>query len=327
MNAVAVMVSKLAHHDAWPLLRRAYRMQRQPQRSQQRVENARAIIELAEIYATDLVGFVNLLNRDELATLSSNVPHRTTGLRELPSNASISDLRAALWQWGAIVEAGVETYIGTSLQPRPYIVAGHVVMHQPARGPSSSNHNWPRPLPASRVAVAIDDEPNTVEELLAAADAAIGVRLGPRGNDKGAWGQRAAELLGVIDRGDDEPDWRGDVEIKTVPVKRDSNGWWRVAEDPAICMAAGRPLAKLQRVLWMVRVTLPDGDATILSWYFLECDPVIHRLAMRDLHQRPKGPRGTKQRGWYLHKRFFADAGLLATLNGSSVQASVGATG
>jgi hypothetical protein len=36
----------------------------------------------------------------------------------------------------------------------------------------------------------------------------------------------------------------------------------------------------------------------------------------RDLHTRPKGPRGTDRRGWYLHKRFFVDAGLYPTLNG-----------
>ena len=31
------------------------------------------------------------------------------------------------------------------------------------------------------------------------------------------WGVRAAALIGVPERGGDEPDWRGDVEIKTVP--------------------------------------------------------------------------------------------------------------
>ena len=82
----------------------------------------------------------------------------------------------------------------------------------------------------------------------------------------------------------------------------------------------GSPAAKLQRVLWLVRAHVDDGDdgdTAILSWYFLEWDAVIERLVRRYLHQRPKGPAGTRQRGWYLHKAFFADAGLLATLNGS----------
>jgi hypothetical protein len=129
---------------------------------------------------------------------------------------------------------------------------------------------------------------------------------------------RAAALLGIVERGHDEPDWRGDVEVKTVPVALDPSGAWRIAEDPAIAMMndSGVALSKLQRTLWLVRANLPDGDATILSWYLLEADADIARLVRRYLHDRPKGPRGTDQRGLYLHKRFFADAGLLATLNG-----------
>jgi hypothetical protein len=75
-------------------------------------------------------------------------------------------------------------------------------------------------------------------------------------------------------------------------------------------------LAKLVRTLWLLRVDLHGGDATILSWYLLERDAHVARLHHRYLHARPKGPAGTAQRGLYLHKRFFADAGLLATLNG-----------
>ena len=65
----------------------------------------------------------------------------------------------------------------------------------------------------------------------------------------------------------------------------------------------------------LVRAAAGDG-ATLLSWYFVEWDAEVSRLVRRDLHTRPKGPRGTDQRGWYLHKRFFLDAGLYATLNG-----------
>ena len=141
-----------------------------------------------------------------------------------------------------------------------------------------------------------------------------------RGRDgKGAWGQRAAELLGVIDRGDEEPDWRGDVEIKTVPVARTRDGLWRVVEDPAISTVGATPIAKLQRVLWLCRAEVPPDDATLLSWYLLEWDPVVATLVERYLHTRPKGPRGGRGRGYYLHKRFFAEAGLWASLNGPPV--------
>src|SRR5439155_19624534 len=115
----------------------------------------------------------------------------------------------------------------------------------------------------------------------------------------------------------DEPDWRGDVELKTVPVAREPSGLWRIVEDPAIAMIAeGSAVAKLQRTLWLVRADVDGGDATIISWYLLEWDPEVSRLARRYLHARPKGPAGTDQLALYLHKRFFAEAGLLAPLNG-----------
>ena len=105
-------------------------------------------------------------------------------------------------------------------------------------------------VPHATYAQILDDEPETIDELLAAATRAIGVRLGRRGRDKGAWGLRAAALLGVPERGGDEPDWRGDVEIKTVPVAREASGLWRVVEDPAIAMVGpAGAISKLQRTL------------------------------------------------------------------------------
>jgi hypothetical protein len=101
-----------------------------------------------------------------------------------------------------------------------------------------------------------------------------------------------------------------------VPATRDASGYWRVREDPAISTLGGAPLAKLVRTLWLVRSDAEPGDATIVSWYFLEWDDELARMVARHLHTRPKGPRGTRLRGYYLHKRFFAEAGLLATLNG-----------
>ena len=158
---------------------------------------------------------------------------------------------------------------------------------------------WPRPLPARARRAPPAEEPDTLDELLAAADRAIGVRLGPRGRDKGAWGMRAAALLGVVERGRDEPDWRGDVEIKTVPVAREASG--AVARRRGSGDRDGRAraaLAKLQRTLWLARARLlGDGDATIVSWYLLDWDAEIARLARRYLHERPKGPAGTTSAG------------------------------
>ncbi len=323
MNAVRIVVSLLAHDDTRGLYQRALRLAKLHDRSSSLdVSRDEAANALAMMFECDLAGLLNVLARPELAGLAVRVPHPTVAVRGVgaTATASVAELRAALWQWGAIIEAGSAAWIGTALQPMPHVLAGHLVHHRPARGAYCANAVWPRQVPPPAGAHPPLVEPATVEQLLDAANAVVGVRLGQRGVDKGAWGQRAARLLGVIERGDDEPDWRGDVEIKTVPVQRDGQGWWRIAEDPAICMAAGRPMAKLARVLWLVRTSLEDADATILSWYFLECDRFIAGLAARDLHQRPKGPRGTSARGWYLHKRFFADAGLLATLNGSGVR-------
>lgn len=280
------------------------------------------------------------------------VPESATpveGASSLPASerGDLGALRAALWRWGACYEAGCgrgpqgpHHVCGAIWQPCACQLGTQVVVHRTPRGSWPPAPRWPRPLPPERPPLLPDHEPESVDELLDNAAQLLGVRLGDRGTDKGAWGARAAELLGVVDHGHDEPDWRGDVEVKTVPVRADRHGRWRVVEDPAICMAPGRPLAKLARVLWLVRVTLVDApalaaarrgltassatrwwhqrlDATVISWYFLEMDADLERLALRDLHQRPKGPKGTSGRGWYLHKRFFADCGLLATLNGT----------
>jgi hypothetical protein len=263
----------------------------------------------------ELAGLLNALTVDELA----EVARATLGPRAQPTRDAPS-LRRALWRWGAELEAGGPSYLGTPLQPIPAILGGRLVHQAPPRGQAPPASSWPRPLPPPVEPDPPASEPDTLDELLAAADRALGVRLGPRGIDKGAWGTRAAALLGVVERKTGEPDWRGDVEVKTVPIARDPSGLWRVTEDPAISMATAAPLAKLQRVLWLARadVDAPDRprDATIVSWYLLDWDPEIARLVRRDLHSRPKGPRGTSARGLYLHKRFFAAAGLLATLNG-----------
>lgn len=259
-------------------------------------------------WSGDLCGFLNALTRGELTHVA--------GKLALTADGRAPALRELLWHHGAALETR-GTEVSPRLQPRPVVLGGHLVIQAPPRGMYPASVVWPRPIPEPRDADPPSEEPESLDDLLAAADRAIGVRLGRRGRDKGAWGSRAARLLGVVERGIDEPDWRGDVEIKTVPIAREPSGLWRIVEDPAIAMLSeAGALAKLQRTLWLARASVDDGDATIVSWYLLDWDPVVARLARRYLHVRPKGPAGTDQRGLYLHKRFFADAGMLATLNG-----------
>jgi hypothetical protein len=263
---------------------------------------------LGRRFEGDLASLLNALGDDDLRTLAR--------AERVDGEGDRADLRVRLWRHGARLEAGGADLAGTPLQPAPVVLAGRLVHLAAPRGPHPAAPRWPRPVPAPAAPTPPDDEPDSLDDLLAAADRTLGVRLGPRGRDKGAWGGLAARLLGVAERGHDEPDWRGDVEIKTVPVATDRRGRWRVTEDPAISMLGAAPLAKLQRVLWLVRAPLPGGDATFLSWYLLEWDAEVARLVARYLHTRPKGGAGSRGRGWYLHKRFFADAGLLASLNG-----------
>jgi hypothetical protein len=119
----------------------------------------------------------------------------------------------------------------------------------------------------------------------------------------------------VRERGFAEADWRGEVELKTVPVVRDRSGAWRVKEDPAVAMEGVDPLRKLDRVLWFARVA-DAGDSPLLSWYYQERDDAIAVLQQRYLHLRPKGGAGATTRGHYLHKSFFLESGFLASLNG-----------
>lgn len=269
-------------------------------------DEARARV--VERWEGDLCGLLNAMTRGELEWLAAMV--------DVGRNGRAPELRERMWRHGSALERCGED-VPAGVQPSPVVLGGHLVVMASARGAYPPSGAWPRPVPAPCEAEPPSEEPETLDELLAAADRLIGVRLGSRGRDKGAWGMRAARLLGVDERGGNEPDWRGDVEIKTVPVAREANGLWRIVEDPAISMLGeGGALAKLQRTLWLARADVDDGDATIVCWYLLDWDHVVARLVRQYLHVRPKGPKGTDQRGLYLHKRFFADCGLLAALNG-----------
>ena len=276
-----------------------------------------AATRVAARWSSDLCGLLNAMTREELAALAQALRIVRVAADVSLADAKACELRLALWDRGAALERhGMD--VSRAVQPRPVVLGGHLVVQAPARGMSPPATCFPRPLPEAVHATPPSEEPETIDDLLAAADRAIGVRLGPRGRDKGAWGTRAAALLGIVERGLDEPDWRGDVEVKTVPVAREASGHWAIVEDPAIAMSdalGAGALAKLQRTLWLARATV-ETDATIVSWYLLDWDADVARLAKRYLHERPKGPRNTKQRGLYLAKKFFADAGLLASLNG-----------
>lgn len=278
------------------------------------IDVEQATVRVIARWGGDLCGLLNAMTRGDLAVLALQLG--------IPAAPSAPALRALLWDHGAAIERG-GAEVPRGLQPRPIVLGGRLVVQAAPRGLFPPSPGWPRPVPAARAAAPPPAEPDTLDELLAAADRLLGVRLGPRGRDKGAWGLRAAALLGLVERNDAEPDWRGDVEVKTIAVARDPSGWWRVVEDPAIAMLGEPALAKLSRTLWLARCDVAGraaspGDATIVSWYLLDWDPEIARLARRDLHDRPKGPAGSASRGLYLHKRFFADAGLLATLNGDA---------
>ena len=262
---------------------------------------------VSDRFATDLASFLNALQRAELDAVAGSI--------DLDTGGSIGQLRARLWIAGAVLEAGSPAHLGSAIQPVPVVLAERLRFQGSSRGLAPPASRWPRPVPPVAPTPRPEREPDDLDALLAAADALVGVRLGARGRDKGAHGIRVEALLGLAESGASEPDWRGLVEVKTVPVFRDKSGLWRVKEDPAVSMEATDPVTKLERVLWIARVT-DDDSSPILSWYYLERDAEIDELLARDLHTRPKGPAGTSNRGWYLHKRFFLDSGFLASLNG-----------
>ena len=256
-------------------------------------------------FQLDLVGFLNGLRKQELEKLEP----------ELDTRGSVGRLRFSLWRWAAQNEAGTEEYLGTILQPEPAVIAGRLVKVEPPRGEYPSAVAWPRPLPPVVGPPEIGGEPETKEELLERADRLVGVCLGGKRVDKGAFGNSVAAFLGLKEGCVPEPDWQGEIEVKTLPVVRDGNGFWRVKEDPAISTDGVRPLAKLQKVLWIARAA-DDNASPVLSWYYQESDEWLTSLYEKHLHQRPKGPKGTNRKGWYLQKRFFAESGFLCTLNG-----------
>jgi len=302
MNAAIELVSHWPR-DAVARALRALRAGEKELRGHTRALRCR----LVNRFELDLAGLLNLANRRELELMA--------GANDLSTRGRIGELRARLWAYGAGLETSDMPEEAAAYQPTPIVLRGKLVYLGRDRGMSPPVRVFPRPVPPPVEIEAAEAEPDTVEDLLDSADRLVGARLGQRGRDKGAFGCRVAHLLGVREHGYPEPDWRGEVEIKTVPVVRDTSGWWRVKEDPAVSMEHAAPLAKLQRVLWIARVADAE-DSPVLSWYYQEWDAALRDLVAAHLHTRPKGGAGATTRGWYLHKRFFVESGFLRSLNG-----------
>ena len=272
-------------------------------------------------YEIDLLGFLNGATVHELRALAAAV--------ELPAEAPAGALRQRLWSWGAALERRVVGEQALGVQPAPVLSSagrlslprrravdeGPLPAARAARFPPCDH--WPRPVPEARPAPAQPSEPESLEELLARAGALLGVRLGGRDADKGAYGRRISQLLGIGPSSSQAPDWRGEVELKTLAVTRAGGARWRLKDGPAISMRSVEATAKLARVLWIVRVDEREvAGAPVLSWYYQELDADLTAALERSRHLRPKGGAGTRGRGWYLRRDYFEACGLLRSLNG-----------
>ncbi len=211
---------------------------------------------------------------------------------------------------GAEAELPKGCVVSSELQPKPWVLSSELVLFTkqeylaPSRGVSTAYRYTPVVFPSQ--------EPQDVDELLARATSMIGATVSIAA-DKGGAGQRVEAMLGLARSSNSEPDWRGEVEIKTVPVDKSQEGLWRVKEDPAIAMDTVVPYSKLAQVLWVVRAS--EKDSYVLTWFYQQMTPAVRILADRYLHKRPKGGAGSHRKGWYLHKSFFKRCGLLWFLN------------
>lgn len=306
-NAVAALVACL------PEALLAARLSREARRSARR---------LVADFELDLPGFLNAAATPELAAWCAHLALAT---------GTPGAMRQRLWAWGAAHERrALAAPPAPTVQPPAVLRGGkltlprarHAAAHgalpsaRAARFPHSAT--WPRPVPMVRAAPAATDEPTSLDALLARADALVGVRLGQRGRDKGAYGARLEQLLGLARSSASAPDWRGEVECKSIAVVRAGGGAWRLKDGPALAMRGVDAAAKCRRLLWLVRVD--EGEvpgAPILSWFYQELDAPLLAALEASRHLRPKGGAGTLARGWYLRRDYFVACGLLASLNGA----------
>jgi hypothetical protein len=267
---------------------------------------------LAARFAGDLVALLNCLRADELRGLCA--------ARRLGDGGDAGALRARLWRWGALAEAGGAALLGTPVQPIPVAARRAPGPRRAARGLAPPGPAWPRPIPPAAAAgparrrarpTSICSWPPPIARSACGCRRAVATRA--RGAARRRRSSASSSAAPTSPTGAARSSSRPCRWPAIAPVR------WRVTEDPAVgdggrvalgqarpacCGCAGRPV---------------DDGATLVSWYLLDWDADLARWIRRDLHTRPKGPRGTAARGWYLHKRFFVDAGLYATLNGPPV--------
>ncbi len=270
----------------------------------------------------DLAGFLNAATRAELTAMCDAL-----GL----AAKSAGEARQRLWAWGAGLErerSGLTIDEVAVVQRVPILDGAKLVWPREARAeagalPAARAARWPesdrlpREIPAIHDAPAATHEPTTLDELLERATALVGVRLGGGHADKGFHGHLVAELLGLERSASPSPDWRGEVEVKTLNVVRGRGGRWRLKDTPALSMRSVDARQKLHRVLWVVRVD--EGEvpgSPVLSWFYQELDLELAHAFERARHLRPKGQAGTRARGWYLRRDFFVACGLMRSLNG-----------
>ena len=268
---------------------------------------------LLKKFKSDLCGFLNSCNRaalDEMAKKAKGLSGgdlKLKGASPLDLDVSVGGLRLALWEWATVYEQ-TDGVLSQSMSIRkPTLLRGKLVFLLKGSGLDTVAPS------GGLTALDCDSEPEDLEELLRRAEHLKGMIIPTQGRDKGGYGAWIAASLGLVERGLAEPDWQGEVEVKTLPVAKDGLGRFYVSEDPAIAMENVDPLLKLKRVLWITR-SVNEESSQILGWYYQVWDWDVARLVKRDLHQRPKGGKGATTKGWYLHKRFFIDSGLLRSL-------------
>jgi hypothetical protein len=272
-------------------------------------------------YEIDLLGFLNGATVHELRALAAAV--------ELPAEAPAGALRQRLWSWGAALERRVVGEQALGVQPAPVLSsAGRLSL--PRRRAVDEGRCRRRARPAFRratagrgrfprrgAAPAQPSEPESLEELLARAGALLGVRLGGRDADKGAYGRRISQLLGIGPSSSQAPDWRGEVELKTLAVTRAGGARWRLKDGPAISMRSVEATAKLARVLWIVRVDEREvAGAPVLSWYYQELDADLTAALERSRHLRRRGAPARAAAAGTCGADYFEACGLLRSLNG-----------
>jgi len=98
------------------------------------VEEASAAVN--DRWGGDLCGLLNALSRGELAVLSNRLEVAPVSGPRSPA------LRERLWQRGAALERA-DADVSSSVQPRPILLGGHLVVQAPPRGaypPSARGH-------------------------------------------------------------------------------------------------------------------------------------------------------------------------------------------